>query len=90
MPVECSICSTDFNLDEEGGVHGNIGILPVRLCPTCLNGMLEMCDFIGCREYCDECGQLNKDTMICECPVTPVVEEKEHPDQMNFEKELES
>ena len=87
--LECSVCSTDFDLEGEGGVHGNIGILPVILCPTCLNGMLEMCDFMQCREYCEECGQLEKETMTCECPVVPV-EEKEHPNQMNFEKELDS
>jgi len=33
---ECIVCNVDFSLNEEGGVEGNFGILPVAFCPTCL------------------------------------------------------
>jgi rubredoxin len=54
---QCSICSTDFT-DDEGGMVGEIGILPVSLCPICFNGMLEMAE--QCVPHasleCPECG----------------------------------
>ena len=37
----CTICSGEFNLDTEGGELGNIGILPVALCPTCKAGIFD-------------------------------------------------
>jgi hypothetical protein len=39
---ECTICRGDFNIDTEGGVVGDIGILPVQFCPTCLAGLFDM------------------------------------------------
>ena len=42
MITECSICNTDFNTEEEGGVQGDIGMLPVSFCPFCLSGVLDM------------------------------------------------
>ena len=42
MTSECSICNTDFNTEEEGGVQGDIGMLPVSFCPFCLSGVLDM------------------------------------------------
>jgi hypothetical protein len=41
---ECSVCSCDFSLEEEGGIAGDFGILPVAFCPTCLSCMLDMAD----------------------------------------------
>ena len=38
----CSICESDFNLNEEGGITGNLGILPVAFCPFCLTGVMEL------------------------------------------------
>jgi hypothetical protein len=34
----CSICSTNFDIDEEG-VEGDIGIIPVAFCATCRVGI---------------------------------------------------
>jgi len=42
MLTVCSICSTDFNTEEVGGIQGDIGILPVSFCPCCLSGVLDM------------------------------------------------
>lgn len=36
-----SVCSCDFT-DEEGGVIGYFGILPVAFCPTCHSCMVDM------------------------------------------------
>jgi len=42
--TQCSVCSCDFSLDEEGGIQGDFGILPVAFCPTCLSCMMDMAD----------------------------------------------
>ena len=42
--IDCSICSSDFSLEEEGGIAGDFGILPVAFCPTCFNCMMDMAD----------------------------------------------
>ena len=39
---ECSICQGPFDLDKEGGITGDIGIIPMAFCPTCLCGVVEM------------------------------------------------
>ena len=39
----CSICSSAFVQDEEGGLTGgSIGLVPVNFCPYCLSGVLDM------------------------------------------------
>ena len=38
---KCSVCSCDFT-DDEGGVIGYFGILPVAFCPTCYSCMVDM------------------------------------------------
>ena len=40
----CTICEGPFNLDTEGGIRGEIGILPVSFCVTCLTGIMDMAD----------------------------------------------
>ncbi len=40
----CSICKSDFNIDSEGGVEGNFGILPVAFCSTCLSCIYDLVD----------------------------------------------
>lgn len=40
----CSVCDCSFNAEEEGGVIGDFGILPVAFCPNCFTCMLEMAD----------------------------------------------
>jgi len=42
--TECSVCSCEFSLDDEGGTEGYFGILPVAFCPTCLCCMEDMCE----------------------------------------------
>jgi len=38
---KCSVCSCEFT-DDEGGVQGYFGILPVAFCPTCYSSMYDM------------------------------------------------
>ena len=38
---KCSVCSCDFT-DDEGGIQGYFGMLPVAFCPTCSSCMLDM------------------------------------------------
>jgi hypothetical protein len=38
---KCSVCSSDFT-DDEGGIQGYFGMLPVAFCPTCYSCMLDM------------------------------------------------
>jgi len=40
---KCNVCQCDFD-DDEGGVQGYLGILPVAFCPTCFAGL---CDMVG-------------------------------------------
>ena len=47
---ECSICQCDFT-DDEGGIQGYIGILPVAFCPTCYSGMCDMVEQLDDREW---------------------------------------
>ena len=40
--VTCNVCTGDFDLDGEGGITGDLGMLPVSFCPTCLSGMTDL------------------------------------------------
>jgi len=40
----CTICDGFFNIETEGGVLGDIGILPVAFCPTCIVGILDFAE----------------------------------------------
>lgn len=40
---QCNVCQCDYT-DDEGGVEGYLGILPVAFCPTCFAGL---CDMVG-------------------------------------------
>jgi hypothetical protein len=44
---KCSVCSCDFSLEEEGGIAGEFGIIPVQFCPTCFSSMMDMADQMG-------------------------------------------
>jgi len=37
----CNICSTEYSNDE-GGVQGHFGMLPVSFCPTCFSSACDM------------------------------------------------
>jgi len=41
---KCSVCSTEFSIEDEGGIAGEFGIIPVEFCPTCLCCMMDMAD----------------------------------------------
>jgi hypothetical protein len=47
---KCTACSCDFT-DDEGGVHGDFGILPMSFCPTCLSCMLDMAEQLNPKEW---------------------------------------
>ena len=38
---QCSVCSCDYT-EDEGGIDGNFGMLPVNFCPTCFSCMCDM------------------------------------------------
>jgi len=38
----CTICNVPFDLESEGGIAGDLGIMPVAFCPTCRAGLWEM------------------------------------------------
>ena len=42
-PEECTICGWKYD-EEEGGVQGYFGILPVTFCADCLTNILNMAD----------------------------------------------
>jgi len=37
----CSICKCEYT-DDEGGVEGYFGILPVHFCPFCFSSVIDM------------------------------------------------
>lgn len=54
--LQCTICSGDFDTElEGGGCVGELGILPINLCPTCFTGMMDLLDQVRPKE-CPECG----------------------------------
>jgi hypothetical protein len=38
---KCNVCSCEFT-EDEGGVLGYFGVLPVAFCPTCYSSMVDM------------------------------------------------
>ncbi len=54
---KCSICQCDFDIETEGGVEGDIGILPVAFCPTCRTGILDFASQQQPGFDCPECGE---------------------------------
>ena len=47
---KCNVCQCDFT-DDEGGVQGYLGILPVAFCPTCFAGLCDMVGQFDSREW---------------------------------------
>ena len=47
----CNICASDFDLNSEGGISGNLGILPIALCPTCLSGTMDLMKQLDTNAY---------------------------------------
>ena len=47
---ECSVCQCEFT-DDEGGIQGYIGIIPVSFCPTCFAGICDMVEQLYDRQW---------------------------------------
>ena len=47
---KCNVCQCDFT-DDEGGIQGYLGILPVAFCPTCFAGLCDMVEQMNDREW---------------------------------------
>lgn len=47
---KCNVCQCDFT-DDEGGIQGYLGILPVAFCPTCFAGICDMVEQMNDREW---------------------------------------
>ena len=73
MP-ECSVCSGDFSLEDEGGVMGEFGIIPVAFCPTCLSCMCDMASQMSLVEECEDC-LLPIPDECCQCPPKEAVKQ---------------
>jgi hypothetical protein len=50
---QCNVCSCDFT-DDEGGVLGYFGMLPVAFCPFCFSSMCDMVDQLSIDEDLEE------------------------------------
>jgi hypothetical protein len=51
--MECSVCNSNFDIEAEGGIEGNFGIIPVSFCPTCYASMVDMAQQLY---ECPKCG----------------------------------
>ena len=47
---KCSVCEINF-ADDEGGMLGYIGIIPVAFCPTCYAGICDMVEQLFEKEW---------------------------------------
>jgi hypothetical protein len=52
--LDCTVCGCEFDLEAEGGIQGDIGILPVAFCPTCCNGIRDMAEQLWPCPNCEE------------------------------------
>ena len=62
--LTCSLCGGEFDSNAEGGVAGDMGIIPVAFCVWCHAGMYDLYDQSrsdGLRE-CPECGHCEEQT----------------------------
>jgi hypothetical protein len=50
---KCNVCSCEFT-DDEGGMLGYFGILPVAFCPTCFSSMCDMVQQVTGEEIYDD------------------------------------
>ena len=46
----CSTCECVYT-DDEGGIEGDFGILPMSFCPTCLSSICDMANQLNHREW---------------------------------------
>jgi hypothetical protein len=52
---KCSVCSCEFT-EDEGGILGFFGMLPVAFCPFCFSSMCDMVDQLSIDEDLEEEG----------------------------------
>ena len=50
---KCSVCSCEFT-EDEGGILGFFGMLPVAFCPFCFSSMCDMVDQLSIDEDLEE------------------------------------
>jgi hypothetical protein len=50
---KCSVCSCEFT-EDEGGLLGYFGMLPVAFCPFCFSSMCDMVDQLSMDEDLEE------------------------------------
>ena len=44
--IECTVCKTAFSPEEEGGIVGEFGMIPVQFCAFCLSSTISMVEFL--------------------------------------------
>ena len=57
----CSLCGGEFDIEAEGGIEGDIGIIPVQFCVWCKAGLFDMHEQMRIPIECPECGWLEDD-----------------------------
>jgi hypothetical protein len=50
---KCSVCSCEFT-EDEGGLLGYFGMLPVAFCPFCFSSMCDMVDQLSIDDDLEE------------------------------------
>jgi hypothetical protein len=69
---DCSICSTEFD-DNEWGIMGWLGILPVSLCVNCMTGIYNMVfQMTSVEELQSLIEEKQADDTIVESPAKPL------------------
>ena len=48
--TECSVCKTAFSPEDEGGIMGHFGLIPVQFCPMCLSSCIDMVNMLQDRK----------------------------------------
>jgi len=49
-PHKCTACSCEYT-DDEGGIQGDFGMLPMSFCPTCLSCICDMAEQLIAKEW---------------------------------------
>ena len=58
---KCSLCGSEFDMESEGGIAGDIGIMPVQFCVWCKAGLCDMHDQLRIPVECPDCGWMEGD-----------------------------
>jgi len=82
----CNFCQCDFT-DDEGGVQGYLGILPVAFCPTCFAGLCDMVEQLNDREWEGLTDEEFKHCTKLKNPIAIVEEVEAKLKEKNFENE---